>query len=298
MVRLLSAISLVIGLAVCETAVASDRGMPTGVGVGQSLRLVAGGWYTHFPRERYGDMQTVGFQLGFTDITATILRRADSAAMDSFPGRDERLSVITIDGGGFGGPSMHGAMFLGNTGRDGGYENGFAAGVTASREFVNDVAGAGNIGIRFANIWRIGFQGFYSHNYLHGSPTETGKFSYSRRTRIVGGMVNVDYDLRIHNALASRLGDEWSPYVGGSVGLAEVTVNSSRPGRTLIDDGAKTLVYQARAGIAYQLNPSVSASLEYRFFDTGRLNFGAVDGGSFEPDYRNHTIEVVVQVEF
>ena len=298
MVRLLSAISLVIGLAVCETAVASDRGMPTGVGVGQSLRLVAGGWYTHFPRERYGDVQTVDFRLGFTDITAEILRHADSAAMDSVPGRDERLSVITIEGGGFGGPSMHGATFPGHTGRDGGYEDGFTAGVTASSEFVNDVAGAGNSGFRFANIWRIGFQGFYSDHYVHGSPTETGTFNYTRRTRIVGGMVNVDYDLRIHNVLASRLGDEWSPYVGGSVGLAEVTVNFGSPGRTLIDDGAKVLVYQARAGIAYQLNPSVSASLEYRFFDTGRLNFRAVDGGAFEPDYRNHTVEAVVQVKF
>ena len=298
MVRLLSAISLVIGLAVCETAVASDGGMPTGVGIGESLRLVAGGWYTHFPREPYGDVQTVGFRLGFTDITAEFLRRADSAAMDSFPGRDERLSVITSAGGGFGGPAMLGAMFAGNTGRDGGYENGFAAGVSASREFVNDVAGAGNFGFRFANIWRIGFQGFYSHHYVHGLPTEAGKLSYSRRTRIVGGMVNVDYDLRIHKLLASRLGDEWTPYVGGSVGLAEVTVNSSNPGRTLIDDSAKVLVYQARAGIAYQLNPSVSASLEYRFFATGRPNFRAVDGGAFEPDYRNHTIAVVVQFEF
>ena len=298
MVRLLSAISLLIGLAVCETAVASDGGMLTGAGVGESPRLVVGGWYTHFPRERYGDAQTVGFRLAFTDITAEILRRADSAAMDSVPGRDERLSVITIEGGGFGGPFMHGATFPRNTGRDGGYEDGFAAGVTASSEFVNDVAGAGNSGFRFANIWRIGFQGFYSDHFVHGSPTEAGKLNYTRRTRIVGGMVNVDYDLRIHNVLASRLGDEWSPYVGGSVGLAEVTVKSSRPGRALIDGSAKVLVYQARAGIAYQLNPSVSASLEYRFFDTGRPNFRAVDGGAFEPDYRNHTVEVVVQVKF
>ena len=153
-------------------------------------------------------------------------------------------------------------------------------------------------GSRFSNIFRIGLQGFFGKRFVHGSPTEFGGYSYTRRTSIAGGMLNFDYDQRVTNMLASRLGDDWSPYVGVGVGIANISVKASEPRRALIDDDVKVLAYQARAGVAYSLTPSLTASLGCRFFDADGADFRTVAGGAFEPEYRRHEMQVMVHYEF
>ena len=296
MVRLLSAIVVVVGVAAGDAA--AEESLPARAEVGKDLRLIAAGARGYYVPVRNNDVRILRFRLALGDIMAEVVRGTGGLAMDSAPGAQETFAALAEGDLDFAERYTRGARYSENFRGAGGFNGLLDARFAASGEFVNRFSDTKMSGSRFSNIFRIGLQGFFGKRFVHGSPTEFGGYSYTRRTSIAGGMLNFDYDLRVTNMLASRLGDDWSPYVGVSVGIANISVKASEPRRALIDDDVKVLAYQARAGVAYSLTPSLTAALGYRFFDADGADFRTVVGGAFEPEYRSHEMQVMVHYDF
>lgn len=59
------------------------------------------------------------------------------------------------------------------------------------------------------------------------------------------------------------------PYIGAGAGIAATTVEIGD-----VDATEKVFAYQAKAGVAYQINPDMMISLGYKFFSTARQDYG------------------------
>lgn len=87
-------------------------------------------------------------------------------------------------------------------------------------------------------------------------------------------MANVYYDL--------DLGGRIKPYVGGGAGIGFSDVDYSPSGVSIIEDDASAFAYQAMAGIAYGLTPSLDLKLGYRYRATSNLD---VEADLFSADF-------------
>ena len=102
-----------------------------------------------------------------------------------------------------------------------------------------------------------------------------GTFDAGGRTRIFSAMLNGLVDIGDDD-------DRWSGYLGGGVGYARVAV---RAGADDVNGAADFVInaedsafaWQGIAGLRYAVSPNVDLGLKYRYFNTGKLNFGDSD---------------------
>ncbi len=107
----------------------------------------------------------------------------------------------------------------------------------------------------------------------------------------LGFMLNVFRDFDIS--------DPWQFYLGGGVGYAIVSINNaSLVGISFADDDDTVFAYQLGTGIGYQLSPTMTLSLDYRYFATLDPEFIGVGGTPFEAEYDSHIFRVGVRVTF
>ena len=103
-------------------------------------------------------------------------------------------------------------------------------------------------------------------------------------------MVNVDYDF--------DTGSRWVPYVGGGLGVANISLDTeTAQGRSLADDSDTVFAYQVGAGLGYEFpleeGRSVTVSLDYRYFATQDPTFkGDVTGNEFDVGISGHDIGI------
>lgn len=79
---------------------------------------------------------------------------------------------------------------------------------------------------------------------------------------------------------------KFRPYIGGGVGLANVSaegINSS--GVTVIDDSDTVFAFQFGVGVGFEVMPKVEITAEYRYFTTSDPEFGVV-----EAEYTTHSL--------
>ena len=94
-------------------------------------------------------------------------------------------------------------------------------------------------------------------------------------------MVNAIYDIPT----------DWrfTPYIGAGVGAVYLRHDGVGPRGVSVANGEDwDMAYQALAGVQFEVDPRMTASLDYRYFS-------ALDpriGDSYDTDYRNHTIMV------
>jgi opacity protein-like surface antigen len=89
------------------------------------------------------------------------------------------------------------------------------------------------------------------------------------RFRVISTMVN---------ALADFDGDGWRGYAGVGVGLARVKYSAfTDDGVVGFSDRDNTKAWQGIAGVAKTISPNTEVGLKYRYFNTGRLDFGRND---------------------
>lgn len=83
------------------------------------------------------------------------------------------------------------------------------------------------------------------------------------KLRQIGVMANVTYDIPVSAVV--------SPYVGVGLGAVGTHVNALGD-----DDGSIRFAWQARAGVAFQVTPSVALTADYSYRQTsgGKLQFG------------------------
>lgn len=94
-------------------------------------------------------------------------------------------------------------------------------------------------------------------------------------------------------------GGPWSPYVGGGLGGANVSLNGiGANGFTFLDDDDTVLAYQFKAGVAYRFNENIDGTAGYRYFATDDLDVN-IGGAAFSIDGpETHNFEVGVRFRF
>ena len=96
-----------------------------------------------------------------------------------------------------------------------------------------------------------------------------------------------------------EISDGWQAYLGGGVGYAIVSINdASVGGIPLADDDDSVFAYQVGTGIGYQMSPTTTLSLDYRYFATVDPEFNDVDGFPFEAEYDSHVVRIGIRFTF
>jgi opacity protein-like surface antigen len=120
---------------------------------------------------------------------------------------------------------------------------------------------SGGYGYAFKNGLAVEVEAVYARNdistgslnQLIGTPAKASVEAY-------GGLVNLVYAV-------GRLGPV-VPYVGAGVGYGEARYTILG-----VSDGATGVMWQARAGLSYPVNPTTSLDLGYRYLDTPQYKF-------------------------
>jgi OOP family OmpA-OmpF porin len=90
---------------------------------------------------------------------------------------------------------------------------------------------------------------------------------------------------------------QWTPYVGGGLGIAFVTLNEN----TLnIDDSDEALAYQGMLGVSYAPTalPDTEWGIGYRYVGMTDPKLQDTAGNSFEHEYHSHNVELQARFRF
>lgn len=165
------------------------------------------------------------------------------------------------------------------------YETGYAVGGALGYAFGNGLRVDGEISYRRQSVDRLEIRSDGGLGASLGSPV-----SFNGATLQTTGsetslsfMANGWYDFRTGTAL--------TPYVGGGIGLARVSLNDVAVGGfTLVDDHDVVFAWQLGAGLAWAVTPRVSLTLDYRFLATTSPRVTDFEGVRFDSDYHTHNI--------
>lgn len=90
-----------------------------------------------------------------------------------------------------------------------------------------------------------------------------------------------------------------TPYIGVGVGGVLLQFENFAAGSTtFVNRSDVEIAYQGIAGVRYQMAPSVSLALDYRFFGTTTANLHDTKGGAFNASYRNHSVILGIAYHF
>jgi opacity protein-like surface antigen len=108
-------------------------------------------------------------------------------------------------------------------------------------------------------------------------------------------MVNAYWDI--------PTGSPITPYIGGGVGFANVSVNDVElevfgERFDLADDDDNVFAYQLAAGIAFDINPNLALDLGYRYFATDDPELEDEFGDDFETEYDSHNVSLGLRFIF
>lgn len=91
----------------------------------------------------------------------------------------------------------------------------------------------------------------------------------------------------------------FTPYVGGGIGVAQVSLHDVEAGGVeIVDDSATVFAYQLGAGTRSFLAESTFVSLDYRYFATADPEFEDAAGVDFESEYAAHTLLLSLGYQF
>ena len=154
-------------------------------------------------------------------------------------------------------------------------------GATAGGEFDEDAAaidmddgwaaGIGG-GYEFANGLRAEGELLYLSNDLDSDVVDG-------ETKTTGAFANVAYDFN----RAGRI----RPFVGAGVGFAQVDYDDGT-----VDDDDIGFAYQAKAGLAYDINERMTTEVAYRYIGVTDVEFGSNAASSLSGDYNNQAVTV------
>lgn len=112
---------------------------------------------------------------------------------------------------------------------------------------------------------------------------------------------NFNGDVETFSAMANAFydidfGSKFKPFVGVGVGTALISVDLSGLSTQLVDDSDTVFAYQGMAGVSYEFNETVTASLLYNYFATTDPSFTDEAGGPFDSEYASHSIMVGLRI--
>jgi OOP family OmpA-OmpF porin len=160
------------------------------------------------------------------------------------------------------------------------------AGIDTEYEFNSGPAVVGALGYGFGNGFRVEGEINYRNNDIDKASTgaASGKFSSW------GFLANGLYDI--------MLGWPVTPFVGGGIGVADVSWRASVPGSALsVGQAEPRFAYQAIGGLSYAITDQLKADASYRYFATTDP-VENISAGKVSTQYRNHTILLALRWEF
>lgn len=95
----------------------------------------------------------------------------------------------------------------------------------------------------------------------------------------LGAFANIAYEFNSQSRIR--------PFVGAGVGFAQVSYDDG-----VVDDDDIGFAYQARAGVAYDINERLTGELAYRYLNVTDVEFGAGGASPVSGDYDNQTVTV------
>ena len=165
------------------------------------------------------------------------------------------------------------------------------AGFTLTTDLDTGIFSTGAFGRSFGNFRAEG-ELLYNSNDVSTVSALGVSLGGSGDVSTLGFMVNGYYDFDTNS--------KWTPYIGGGIGGANVSINSlSVVGVPLADDDDTVFAYQAKVGVAYEFSPAWEGTLGYRFFGTEDADFVDSTGGSFSTDgSQAHIVELGFRFRF
>ncbi|WP_428407870.1 P44/Msp2 family outer membrane protein [Hyphococcus sp.] len=104
-------------------------------------------------------------------------------------------------------------------------------------------------------------------------------------------MANVFYDI--------DTGGRLTPYIGGGAGVGFADVDYSPSGVAIIQDDASVFAYQAMAGVAYAVSPSLDLTVGYRYRATSDVEVDAdLFSARFDIENKTSIIEAGLRFSF
>lgn len=89
------------------------------------------------------------------------------------------------------------------------------------------------------------------------------------------------------------------PYVGGGIGVANVSANDINFfGIQAVDDEETVFAYQLGVGVGYEVSPTLTLTADYRYFATDDVELVDVGGFPFEFEYANSTFLIGARATF
>jgi opacity protein-like surface antigen len=190
-----------------------------------------------------------------------------------------------------------------------GGEGGFAVHGVAGYGFSNGLRIEGELGYRENDVEEMAVSqpGGLAALLPEAVRTSPGALATLRGRQAIDGdvsaltlMANLYYDI--------DAGAGWRPYVGGGIGLANLSVSAeSSTGATLVDDEDTVFAYKISSGIGYEIGVDnerwegrpIVVSLEYRYFGTEDPTFkGSLTGTKFDTEQDGHYVGLGLRFGF
>lgn len=141
-----------------------------------------------------------------------------------------------------------------------------------------DFAGAPTAGAAFGFASHDGWRLEGELSWQRPGIDKIGGLPASGDAEVWAAMTNLYYGIDTGSAL--------TPYLGGGVGAARVSLSDVVAGGGTVDDFDTALAWQAAAGVDFALSDTMTLSLEYRYFVADGLRFDDTGGGRVGLDVR------------
>lgn len=155
------------------------------------------------------------------------------------------------------------------------------------------------MGRRIGNT-RLEIEGGYTSNksdhYVAVVPP-TGEIASEGGHKAWRAMANAYYDFG---------SGDFRPYIGGGIGYVDIkarlfAARAPFPNETpflILDDHKGEFAYQAMAGVAYQISPSVALTAQYRWLSAGEVHFRDLSGFEHIREHKGSNIDVGLRIGF
>ena len=130
--------------------------------------------------------------------------------------------------------------------------------------------------------------------------TGSGNLGVSVGDLVAAGEGDLDTIFVMANAFYDfDMGGPLTPYIGGGVGVGFVDVEYAPSATTIIDDDATVFAYQAMAGVAYEVTPTMDLFAGYRYRATTDAEVDAtLFSASFDVENKGSIVEAGLRVRF
>ena len=132
-----------------------------------------------------------------------------------------------------------------------------------------------------------------AYHYSHLQEASSGGVSVGADGAVsaLSFMANGYYDFNFVNP-------SWVPYLGAGMGFANIDWDSDVAVGPFVDSSDIVFAYQLMAGVGFNISPSTTVTMGYRYFATSDPNFDDIFDVPYDSEYESHEVNLGVRVMF